>query len=164
MHNAPPVVYPVGRFVWGRWLLVALCMLSAAGIIAWQMLSLTTGPKLWAACFFWTACALSAALWAPRQALSGGRLGWSGESWFWQADEHPDGHVQRVAVSVSLDTETRLLLWVQPLDEQGKAQGRLMCAWLQASAMPSKWHGFRCAAYSRPKTAALSNRVPQAHL
>ena len=164
MHNAPPVVYPVGRFVWGRWLLVALCVLSAAGLIAWHMLSLATGPQLWAAGVVWTAGVLSAALWAPRQTLTGGRLGWSGESWFWQANADSGDHVQSVCVSVGLDTDAGLLLWVQPLDDQGKAQGRLLCAWLQAGVMPSKWHGFRCAVYSRPKTAALPNREEQARL
>ena len=164
MHNAPPVVYPVGRFVWGRWLFAAFCVLSAAGLIAWHKLSLATGPKLWAAGFVWAVCVLSAALWAPRQTLTDGRLGWSGESWFWQANADAGDHVQSVSVSVGLDSEAGILLWVQPLDEQGQAQGRLLCAWLQAGAMPSKWHGFRCAVYSRPMAAARSHKVPQARL
>ncbi len=164
MHNAPPVVYPVGRFVWGRWLFAAFCVLSAAGLIAWHKLSLATGPKLWAAGFVWAVCVLSAALWAPRQTLTGGRLGWSGESWFWQANADAGDHVQSVSVSVGLDSEAGILLWVQPLDEQGQAQGRLLCAWLQAGAMPPKWHGFRCAVYSRPMAAARSHKVPQARL
>jgi hypothetical protein len=164
MHNAPPVVYPVGRFVFGRFLLAALCVLSAVGIISWQMQSLAMGPKLWAAWFFWSLCAVISGLWAPRQTLTGGHLGWSGESWFWQAEENPDGHLLGVTVSVSLDTGQGLLLWVQALDEQGKARGRLKYAWLEAGAMPSKWHGFRCAVYSRPKTAALLDRLSQARV
>ena len=164
MHNAPPVVYPVGRFVFGRLWLAALCVLSAVGIISWHMQSLATGPKLWAAWLLWGLCAVAAWHGVPRQSLTGGHLGWSGESWFWQSDEHADGHLLGVAVSVSLDTGQGLLLWVQPLDEQGLARGRLQCAWLEAGAMPSKWHGFRCAVYSRPKTAALPNRGEQARL
>ena len=159
MHNAPPVVYPVGRFAVGRMWLVLVCGLSAVGLLSWQMLTLTTGPKLWAAWVFWGSCAGFAAVWAPRQALTDGRLGWSGQSWWWQADADTADQVQAVAVSVGVDTGPGLLLWVQPLDDQGRAQGRRLCAWLQAAAMPSKWHGFRCAVYSRPKTAALSDGV-----
>jgi hypothetical protein len=162
MVNAPPVVYPVGRFAEGRLLFVAVCVLSAVGLLSWQMQTLVTGFKLWAAWGLWVACAGSAALWAPRQTFSGGRLGWSGEAWFWQAHADLAEQTQAVAVSVGLDTGQGLLLWVQPLDEQGgRAQGRLRSAWLQAGAMPSKWHGFRCAVYSRPKTVAMSDGRPQ---
>lgn len=164
MHNAPPVVYPVGRFVWGRLLFVAVCMFSAVGLFSWQWQTLATGPKLWTAWLLWVVCALSAALWAPRQTLTAGRLGWSGEAWFWQAHADSAEQSQAVAVSVGLDTGQGLLLWLQPLNEEGDAHGRLLCAWLQASAMPSKWHGFRCAVYSRPKTTVGLDRDPQKRL
>lgn len=161
MHNAPPVVYPVGRFAVGRFLFVAVVVLSALGLLSWQMQSQATGPKLWAAWGFWVACAGATVLWAPRQTLTDGRMGWSGEAWFWQAHGASAEQAQTVVVSVGLDTGQALLLWVRKVDEQGSAQGHLQCAWLQAGAMPSKWHGFRCAVYSRPKTAALTDRVSQ---
>ena len=161
MYNAPPVVYPVGRFVAGLFLQMAVCGLSAVGMVNWQMQTGVTGPTLWAGWLMWTTCVLSAAFWAPRQALTHGRLGWSGDVWFWQADADAFKQAQVVAVSVGLDTGQGLLLWVQPLDERGRAQGRRASAWLKAGAMPSKWHGFRCAVYSRPKTVALSDGRPQ---
>jgi len=159
MHNAPPVVYPVGRFALGRFLFVAVGVLSALGLLSWQLQSLATGPKLWAAWGFWGACAGAAVLWAPKQTLTGGRLGWSGEAWFWQAKADSAELAQTVVVSVGLDTGQALLLWVRKLDDQSHAQGLLQSAWLQADAMPSKWHGFRCAVYSRPKMAALPDGV-----
>jgi hypothetical protein len=161
MHNAPPVVYPVGRFALGRVVLVAVCGLSAVGMLSWQSLTLAAGPKLWCAWCLWGFCALSAAHWALRQALTGGRLGWSGEAWFWQAGSDSAEQAQAVTVSVGLDTGQGLLLWVQTVDELGRVQGLLCSAWLQAGAMPSKWHGFRCAVYSRSKTAELPGRVSQ---
>jgi hypothetical protein len=164
MHNAPPVFYPVGRFPLGPILLVAVCGLSAVGLISWQIQTLATSSMIWAAWWVWGSCALAAALWAPRQALVGGRLGWSGESWFWQANADSAEQAKGVTVSVGLDSGQCLLLWVQPLNEQGRAQGRLRSAWLQANTMPSKWHGFRCAVYSRPKTATLPDRVLQERL
>jgi hypothetical protein len=164
MHNAPPVVYPVGRFAVGRFLLVAVAMLSALGLLSWQMQSLATGLKLWAAWGFWGACAGAALLWAPKQTLTGGRLGWSGEAWFWLDKADTAEQAQTVVVSVGLDTGQALLLWVRKVDEQGRAQGLMQSAWLQANAMPSKWHGFRCAVYSRPKTVVRPDRVPQERL
>ena len=71
---------------------------------------------------------------------------------------------QAVAISVGVDTGQGLLLWLQPLNEEGHAQGRLLCAWLQARAMPSKWHGFRCAVYSRPKTPVRLDKDLQERL
>ncbi len=159
MHNAPPVVYPVGRFPLGRILLVGICGLSAVGLLSWQIQTRATSAMIWAAWCVWGICALTAALWTPRQVLVDGRLGWSGEAWFWQADEDAAEQAQAVTVSVGLDSGQGLLLWVQPLNEHGRAQGRLCSVWLQANAMPSKWHGFRCAVYSRPKTSELSDRV-----
>jgi hypothetical protein len=164
VHNAPPVVYPVGRFAVGRVALVAVCGLSAVGMLSWQSLTLAAGPSLWGAWCLWGVCALSAAHWGPRQALKGGRLGWSGEAWFWQANADSAEQAQPVAVSLGLDTGQGLLLWVRTVDEQGRAQGLLQSAWLQAGAMPSKWHGFRCAVYSRPKMAALSDKGLQERL
>lgn len=159
MHNAPPVVYPVGRFVWGRWLLMGLCILSAVGIVYWQMKSLANGPQVWVAWFFWCTCTLSAALWAPNQTLTGGHLGWNGESWFWRPNGDAIGQSQSVAVSLGLDTGQGLLLWLQPLDEQDRPCGRLFSAWIEEGAMPSKWHGIRCAVYSRPKTTSHPESV-----
>jgi hypothetical protein len=159
MQNAPPVVYPVGRFLFGRIGLVAVCVLSALGLLSWQIQSLASSAMIWAAWGLWSLCALSAALWAPKQVLVRGRLGWSGEDWFWQDDAEAFEQTHAVAVSVGLDAGQSILLWVQPLNEQGFAQGRLRSAWLQADAMPSKWHGFRCAVYSRPKRAQLPDGV-----
>jgi hypothetical protein len=159
MHNAPPVVYPVGRFAWGRILLVLICGLSALGIFSWQSLTLAAGPQLWGAWLLWGSCGLCGALWVPKQSLCDGHLFWNGEAWFWQHDTTSAEPSQAVRISVGLDTGQGLLLWVQPLGELGIAQGRMVSAWLEAGAMPSKWHGFRCAVYSRPKTAALSGSV-----
>jgi outer membrane murein-binding lipoprotein Lpp len=35
--------------------------------------------------------------------------------------------------------------------------GPWFCAWVSDQAMPSKWHGFRCAVYSRPKAIMPSH-------
>ncbi len=164
MHNAPPVAYPVGRFVWGRVLAAAIASLSALGLIGWQGLAQVSGLQAWLAWGFWSVCVLGAILRSPGQTLADGHLLWSGESWFWRADGDPASHAQALSVAVGLDAGDRVLLWVHRLDAQGRTCGPLTCAWVQAQAMPSKWHGFRCAVYSRPKTHAFTRGTTQDHL
>ena len=151
MHNAPPVAFPVGRFVWGRVLGLATATLSAAGLIAWQVQSQAATWLVACAWGFWALSWVATAAWAPCQHASGGRLFWTGESWFWQAEHELSAQAQAVRLTVGLDTGSGLLMWVQSVDDQGRVMGPLTSAWLQADAMPSKWHGFRCAVYSRPK-------------
>ena len=151
MHNAPPVAFPVGRFVWGRVLCLAAATLSAAGLIGWQMQSQAATWLVAWAWVLWCLCWVATAAWAPRQHASAGRLFWTGETWFWLAEHDLSAQAQAVRLTVGLDTGSGLLLWLQRVDEQGRAMGPLSSAWLQADAMPSKWHGFRCAVYSRPK-------------
>ena len=150
MHNAPPVAFPVGRFVWGRAIGLGLALSSAMGLFIWQMLTQASSAWVFQAWVFWVLCVGGAAALSPRQVLSGGRLFWSGEAWFWQTESDPD---QGLELSVALDMGSGLLLWVRLLDEQGRCHRTQACAWMGESAMPSKWHGFRCAVYSRPKAA-----------
>ncbi len=151
MYNAPPVAFPVGRFVWGRVVLLAAATLSAVGLIVWQMQSQAATWLVACAWGFWLLCWVATAAWAPQQHASGGRLLWTGDAWFWQAEHDLSAQAQAVRLTVGLDTGSGLLLWVQSVDDQGRVMGPLSSAWLQADAMPSKWHGFRCAVYSRPK-------------
>jgi hypothetical protein len=160
MHNAPPVAFPVGRFVWGRAAWWVMTCLGAGGLAAWQMLGLVSGVAVFLAWIFWGLCVGGAALWAPRQTLAGGRLFWSGEAWFWQAEDDR-GPVecaeQGLVLSVGLDGGSGLLLFVRRRDRQGQGCGPWACAWLAERDMPSRWHGLRCAVYSRPKVRHASD-------
>ena len=147
MHNAPPVAFPVGRFVWGH---VIFVVLSVCGAIGLGVMQVQAGPSssLWCLPWlFWLVCMVASLWWGPRQTLSDGRLFWNGESWFWQACE---GDPQSSELSVCVDLDSALWLCVQRLDESGLPSGHAAYAWVQAGSMPSKWHGFRCAVYSRP--------------
>lgn len=151
MHNAPPVAFPVGRFVWGRAAGLLMALLSVCGLLFWQVQAQTSSAQIVMAWAFWAVCVGGAAFWTPRQTLASGALFWSGESWFWQT---PDGDDHGLELSVALDFGHALLLFVRWHDGQGQARGPWVCAWLSQTAMPSKWHGFRCAVYSRPETLA----------
>lgn len=150
MHNAPPVAFPVGRFVWGRWLWLCASLLGALGLVTWQSASGASGVLVFSAWLFWVLCAGAAAVWGPRQNLSTGRLFWSGEDWFWMPDRSAaQWDMKSVSLSIGADLGFGLLLWVRLTDEDSAQPGPLTFAWLEKQAMPSKWHGFRCAVYSR---------------
>jgi hypothetical protein len=156
MHNAPPVAFPVGRTFWGRVVGLILVLSSACALLAVMGYGQVKPASLLVAGFAWALCVGVGWFWAPRENLSAGRLFWSGEAWFWQADapatEMADSE-QNLHLSVGLDLGWALLLWVTPLDAQGHRNGRLCSVWAQEASMPMKWHGFRCAVYSLPVSA-----------
>lgn len=164
MYSAPPVAFPVGRFVWGRALWLVASAVGAASLTTWQWTSGASGALVVAAWVFWAMCAVGAAAWGPRQHLRQGRLFWSGEDWFWLPDRSvSQGEIQNVSLSVGFDAGFGLLLWVKQTDEASLKPGPWVCAWFEKKAMPSKWHGFRCAVYSQPKsTPATKMRNPDA--
>jgi hypothetical protein len=150
-HDAPPVVYPVGHFVWGRVFFVATASLSAAGLTFWQMQG-ASSPAWNVAWVGWLGCLIGTAVWGPRQTLSKGELFWTGEAWFWQyRDQKQQFQSHQVLLEKGLDTGSGLLLWITLLDSQSRRRSSLRCAWLSEAKLPSKWHGFRCAVYSRTR-------------
>jgi hypothetical protein len=162
MHNAPPVAYPVGRFVWGRVLFVLVFLLSAAGLTSWQWLSQAASTMVWSAWVFWAVCASATAYGGPKQTLSEGHLLWSGEAWLWQSVLGADAlsqDDQGLNLAVGMDFGGGMLLLLQAGDEPRQGHGPWFCAWVSERAMPSKWHGFRCAVYSRPKAMTESQEA-----
>ena len=154
MHNAPPVAYPVGRFVLGRVLLAGVLFLSAAGLMAWQLQSQAPTTMVWGAWIFWASCAAATAHAGPQQILSEGELLWSGETWLWRSGlgtEAWSTEEQGFNLSVGVDGGTRMLLLLQASPKAQQGRGQWFCAWVSEQTMPSQWHGFRCAVYSRPK-------------
>jgi hypothetical protein len=162
MHNAPPVAFPVGRFVWARALWGGALLLSAAGLSAWQWQSQATSTMVWSAWVFVVVCAGITAFAAPRQILSDGRLLWSGENWGWQsglgnAEDDEVGDGEAWALSVGLDLGSCMALILQRPPNAHRNRGPCLFAWVSERDMPSKWHGFRCAVYSRPQTLKPSH-------
>ena len=147
MHNAPPVVYPVGRFVWGPRMTGFLAALSAVALWAWRELSENAGLLQCLALMCWGASVFAAMVLAKRECLSEGQLVWDGEAWHWQDRQQ---HEHPVHVHVLLDTGHSLFVVCQGLKGPVDAPLRRRFAWLHRAAMPLSWHGFRCAVYSRP--------------
>ena len=153
MHNAPPVVYPVGRFVWGIWILGGLALLGAAGLLVWQIAALPDWPYMAAAWLLWGASLLGALVCWYQERSSCGQLVWSGEDWFWR---DPLGADMPVRLHVLLDAGRFMILAYVGFEGHSLQNHRAQYAVLHHASMPSFWHGFRCAVYSRPKDDLMS--------
>ena len=147
MHNAPPVMYPVGRFVWGICGVGALALTGAVGLLCWQVMSGAVGLMAWIAWALW-AVSSTLALWLEsRESSAPGHLVWRGDGWCWQ-----DQHLQEHPVQLSLLRDGGRTLWVSYRMAQGleKTNAWPQFAIVAQTDMPLAWHGFRCAVYSRP--------------
>jgi hypothetical protein len=150
MHNAPPVVFPVGRFVWGRRLAAGLAALVALALAVgcWQS-GASTLTLFWAV-LAWSAVAVCSAFWVSREWLQNGALAWDGECWHAQQLPARDGPVH-----LNLMLDGGRFIWVSLTSRDVSARWMLTRhACLYQADMPSCWHGFRCAVYSR-QTASV---------
>ena len=145
MRNAPPVVYPVGRFAWGHGVTGALAALAC---LAWLGVFWSSGASALQLSWQMGLCVLvgglGIGLW-PRECLQHGELAWDGETWHAQGAEHPDGPVR---LELTFDAGHFMLVHLRPVGQSAWA-GLPRHACLREADMPSRWHGFRCAVYSR---------------
>jgi hypothetical protein len=145
MHNAPPVVYPVGRFVWGAWISGVIAAVGAAALWVWQVLALPDSLHIGAAWAVWSASLFGAVLSWPTEGAGPGCLVWTGEVWLWQ---DASGAETPVHVQVVLDAGRFMALSCAGAQKGVCVGQRVQFALLRRASMPSFWHGFRCAVYS----------------
>lgn len=153
MHNAPPVVFPVGFFVGVSLSAMALALLSTLVLVIWWSQAAAAPVVQMLAWVVWGLTALLT-LWLYRHEWLGrGQLRWTGQEWLW-TDVH--GHERPVSVHGQIDAAQGMLLRLQfkPADQSLGLASLARWAWLRKHDMPSHWHGFRCAVYSRPMDAA----------
>ena len=154
MHNAPPVVFPVGRFVWGRWVMLALALLGGIGLM-WHPHFPVFNLQPWALSGW--GLLLLAAIWATRvDHWQTGTLVWTGEVWLWR---DPQDHEWEVGLQVVWDTGSAMGLALSPQRTYRVPLKRFV--WLSQDDLPVLWHGFRCAVYSpafkSPKNTRLAD-------
>ena len=146
MHNAPPVVYPVGRFVWGRWFLVSLAGVGALGLYFVQSLrGAASLPWAWVWAL-WALLVMVSVFLCVKERLPDGFMAWSGEAWCWR---DAGGHEAGIQVVVLADFGSALWVAARMLNHAGWPTQRF--AWMESREMPQAWHGFRCAVYCRPR-------------
>lgn len=146
MHNAPSVLYPLGRSRFPGLLLLVLWMAGAGVFVFWRQS---------AAGFDWRQSTVLVAL-----VLSGvtaglgwknspiGQLRWDGQAWRW---EGADGQAASPAreLSVAFDLQHMLLLKLTIHDSGVK------WLWVERRALPERWLDLRRAVYSRRKASLL---------
>ena len=94
MHNAPPVVYPVGRFVWGRWFLVSLAGVGALGLHFVQSLrGAASLPWAWVWAL-WALLVMVSVFLCVKERLPDGFMAWSGEAWCCVEHVYEHAHVR----------------------------------------------------------------------
>jgi len=126
------------------------------GLNEWQFASSASQTSVIAAWLVWSICLpLAASCWR-REHISGGQLIWTGEQWFWR---DPQGVETAQALKLLLDIGGGMVLRMTPSVGAMRHASRMV--WLQRPSMPLRWHGFRCAVYSRQTAPDLATNFVQ---
>ncbi|MDW5443693.1 hypothetical protein [Polaromonas sp. SM01] len=147
MHNAPSVVYPLGRSRFQAGVLLGLWL---AGLIV-LMLWWRAAPGLdWRLGLGLAAVLLAgvAAAWGWKNSPVG-QLRWDGQVWSWESQGYQAG-TAALALTVALDFQRMLLLKLENHDHA------TLWLWAGRSAMPERWLDLRRAVYSRRKPLPAS--------
>ena len=144
-HNAPPVVYPLGRspFLGGLMLVFWLAGLVSV-LLWWNVMRQPDWRMLLAGSSVLIAGLAARITWKN---LPGGQLAWDGDVWRWESPGYQTG-VGEHALSVIADFQQRLLL---RLENQA---GASLWLWVEQNAMPERWLDLRRAVYSPHKSHA----------
>jgi toxin CptA len=143
LHNAPPVVYPLGRSHFLGALLLGLWLLGLLGVLLWHFQGATQLDWRFA---LMGLSVLGAGVAAGVSWLRAplGRLAWDGQVWRWESPGYQAGTVE-YEVCVLADFQRLLFLRLENSD-----QGSL-CLWVEWRAMPARWLDLRRAVYSPRK-------------
>lgn len=140
MHQAPSVIYPVGRSAFAARAHAALALLGLGAAGAWALQSPGFGWRQSLAFAAVLACAgLALAAWLRSPA---GCLHWDGAAWHWEeGGAGSPGHPE-----LALDLQSVMLLrW------RAEAGGALWL-WVERASDASHWDALRRAVYSRAST------------
>ena len=153
MHNAPSVVYPLGRSRFQGGVLAALWLAGVLVTLLWAL----TAPRLdWRLGVAMAALMVAgAAAWSGWRRAAGGQLHWDGQLWYWESQGYQSGTPVR-ALSVALDFQRVLLLRLENHDHV------TLWLWAHRASMPERWMDLRRAVYSRRKAwpTAMSTDSP----
>ncbi|MDB5845818.1 MAG: hypothetical protein JWP79_3128 [Polaromonas sp.] len=146
-HNAPPVVYPLGRSSFLGSLLLGLWLAGFFSVMLWCHF---TKPMDWRMTLAFL-CVAGAGIAAGTswKNMLGGQLAWNGQVWRWESAGYLSGAAEH-EVSVIADFQNMLLL---RLENQARAG---LWLWVEQGAMPERWLDLRRAVYSPHKSPAAS--------
>lgn len=145
-HNAPPVVYPLGRSPFLRRLLLGLWLAGLLGIVLWAAQARLSAGHAAGALVALVGAGMAARISWKNQPV--GQLAWDGETWAWESVGCQSGSAMP-ELSVIADLQSRLLL---RLDNQ---PGACLWLWAERSSLPERWLDLRRAVYSPHKPASM---------
>lgn len=142
MHNAPPVVYPLGRSHFQGAALAGFWLSGVLVSVGWWLV----GPGFdWRIGIAMAALVLAGvAAWLGWRSAPVGQLHWDGQVWRWESTGYQAG-TPVLALSVTLDLQHTLLLRLHNHDHAS------IWLWVHRAALPERWLDLRRAVYSRRK-------------
>ena len=142
-HNAPPVVYPLGRSRFQGWVLAVLWF---AGLLLLLDSLRVQAPIGWRT--FATLVSVVVAGVAARTGWKNspiGLLAWDGQLWRWEGPGYQSGVVEQKLL-VIFDFQNLLMI---QLENPAKAR---LWLWAERNTAPERWLDLRRAVYSHHKT------------
>jgi len=154
-HNAPPVVYPLGRSRFQACLLLGLWLAGLVLVLHWFSVTRQLDGRMAAALA--AVLAAGAAAHGSWKNAPSGQLAWDGEVWCWESSSYQTGIAEQ-RLSVIADFQHLLLL---RLENQAHAS---LWLWAERRALPERWLDLRRAVFSPCKAsrAAQPHDVAQA--
>ena len=146
-HNAPSVVYPLGRSFfqgcllagfWCAGLLVTAAWFYAAGRLDWRIFLVA-----------FMALAAGFAAFHGWQHSPAGNLAWDGQLWRWESASYQTG-VAEQKILILADFQNVLLLRIE------NQAGASLWLWAERKAAPDRWMDLRRAVYSPARAVAIS--------
>ena len=143
LHNAPPVVYPLGRSRFLGALLLGVWFLGLFAVLFWHFQG--SAQLDWrlalVGCSVLGAGIAAGIAWHRTPV---GRLAWDGEVWCWKSPGYQAGTVE-YKLCVLGDFQHLLLLRLENPDHA------CLWLWVERRAMPERWLDLRRAVYSPRK-------------
>lgn len=146
LHNAPPVVYPLGRSRFLGALLLGLWLLGLFALLLWHFQGAAQLDWRFALMGVFVLGAGIAANIAWQNAPVG-RLAWDGQAWRWESLAYQAGTVE-YELCVLGDFQHLLLLRLENPDHAN------LWLWVERRAMPERWLDLRRAVYSPRKVSS----------
>lgn len=143
MHNAPPVVFPLGRSNFQGLMLLVLWLSGLTAVALWWRIASTPDWRLWSAAVVLATAAGAMTLGWKNSPV--GQLRWDGQVWRWESQGYQSGALVS-ALAVTLDFQGVMLLRLESHDDA------ILWLWASRSSMPERWLDLRRAVYSRSQT------------
>ena len=147
IHNAPAVVYPLGRSRFLGQLLLGVWLAGLLSVAVWLLTSQRFDWRV--ATAFAVVLGAGAAAYASWRRQPTGDLHWDGAVWRWESASYQTGVVEQEIV-VMADFQSSILLRLK-----NPASARLWL-WPEKRTFPARWLDLRRAIYSTPKLPAAA--------